>query len=352
MKLKTSDFDYYLPKNLIAQVPIEPRDQSRLMIVSRTDGSVIHSHFYELGKYLRPGDILVFNDSKVFPARLHANHSETGKEVELLLLRNLSGGCWHALVKPGRRMRKGDKFVSVKGDSRITGEILQVHEDGSRTLQLSGEKNLETLGIIPLPPYISVPLKDVDRYQTVYSRSQGSVAAPTAGLHFTTDMMDSIRNMGVHLIFVTLHVGWDSFRSIKTDDIESHEMHSEYWELDECAARQINLARKEGRRVISIGTTSVRVLEQAANTRQHEDVVDKLPEEVLGSGSGWADLFIYPGYKFRVIDGLLTNFHLPKSTLLMLTSAFANREIILKAYKLAQEHRYRFYSFGDAMLIL
>ena len=352
MKLKTSDFDYYLPKDLIAQVPIEPRDQSRLMIVSRMNGSIMHGHFYELGKYLHPGDLLVFNDSKVFPARLYARHSKTGRDVELLLLRKLSGGCWRTLVKPGRLMRKGDKFVAIKGDSQIAGEILQVHDDGSRTVQLSGEKNLETLGIIPLPPYISTPLRDVDRYQTVYSRSQGSVAAPTAGLHFTTDLMRSISEMGVHLIFVTLHIGWDSFRPIKTHDIESHEMHSEYWELDEWAVQQINLAKKEGRRVISIGTTSVRVLEQAANIRQHDDNAGGLSEEVLGSGSGWANLFIYPGYKFQVIDGLLTNFHLPRSTLLMLTSAFANREIILEAYKQAREHRYRFYSFGDAMLIL
>ena len=341
--MRTSDFDYHLPKELIAQSPVEPRDHSRLMVVSRADGSVQHRRFYELTNYLRPGDLLVFNDSRVFPARLYGTLAGTGGKVELLLLHRLSEGVWRAIVRPGRRLRKGVAFNIAGGASGMGGEVLEVEADGTRLLRLNGEELLEDVGVLPLPPYIHEPLRDPERYQTVYARVSGSVAAPTAGLHFTHELLARLHAMGVGTAFVTLHVSWDSFRPVRTEDVSGHKLHSEHFEVDEGTADAVNLAKREGRRVIAVGTTAVRVLEHLAASQGNDGVVV--------SASGWADLFIYPGHRFRVVDALVTNFHLPRSTLLMLTSAFAGREPLLSAYREAAGMGYRFYSFGDAMLI-
>lgn len=353
--MKTSDFDYHLPRELIAQTPIEPRDHSRLMVVSRADGSILHRRFHDLPDYLRTGDMLVFNDSRVFPARLYGRRDGSGGKVELLLLSRTSPGAWRALVRPGRRMREGTGFVIVgsRDGDEITGEILGVEDDGTRLVRLSDEDAIPRLGVVPLPPYIHETLDDTERYQTVYARVEGSVAAPTAGLHFTQELLEKVCDIGVETVFVTLHVGWDSFRPVKDEDPTSHSMHSEYWELGRDAADAINNAKREGRRVISVGTTAVRLLEQAAALEGGDD-------GPLTAGSGWADLFILPGFQYRVIDALVTNFHLPRSTLLMLTSAFAGhvlspaegRDLVLRAYREAVANRYRFYSFGDAMLIV
>ena len=351
--MKTSDFDYDLDRKLIAQTPMEPRDHSRLMVVSRSDGSIQHRHFYDLPEYLRSGDVLVFNDSRVFPARMHGTRVGSGGKVELLLLHRLSPGTWRALVRPGRRMRAGDAFELSGGGRKITGEVVQVEEDGSRTVRLSDEDALEAVGVVPLPPYIHQPLERSERYQTVYARVSGSVAAPTAGLHFTPFLLERVRSLGVELVFATLHVGWDSFRPVASEDVTSHEMHTEYWELGQEAADAINRAKREGRRVVSVGTTAVRLLEQAAALSANSvEAGPDGPDATIEASSGWADLFIYPGYRFRVVDALVTNFHLPRSTLLMLTSAFAGRDLVLGAYRQAAEQGYRFYSFGDAMLLL
>ncbi len=344
-RLKTSDFDYELPPELIAQAPIEPRDHSRLMVVDRAGGSIRHARFYDLPEYLEPGDLLVFNDSRVIPARLYGSSVPSGARIELLLLERLGGGSWRSLVKPGRRMRRGAEF-QVEGAGRtVTGRVAAVNADGSRDVALSDEEHLAEMGIVPLPPYIHEPLADPERYQTVYSRIEGSVAAPTAGLHFTPGLLDRVRETGAELAFVTLHVGYDSFRPVEAEDIAAHEMHSEYWQLGREAADAINRAKADGRRVISVGTTAVRLLEYAAALHASN-------EDPLVPGTGMADLFILPGYEFRVVDALVTNFHLPRSTLLMLTSAFAGRDLVLRAYREAADLRYRFYSFGDAMLIL
>ncbi len=340
--MKTDDFDYHLPKDLIAQTPVEPRDHSRLMVLDRASGNLEHRRFYDLPDYLRPGDVLVFNDSRVIPARLYVTLAGGGN-AELLLLRRLEPGRWHALAKPGRRMRQGDTFEASRDSRRITGEIVEVHEDGSRAVYLSGEEHLDALGAMPLPPYIHEPLADPERYQTVYARTRGSVAAPTAGLHFTPELLGKIRAQGVETVFVTLHVGLGTFRPVTVDDPESHKMHPEYWELSPDAAESIGNAKAQGRRVISVGTTAVRLMEQAAAVSVDRDV---------SPGSGWADIFIYPGHRFQLVDALITNFHLPKSTLLMLTSALAGRDHLLSAYQEAASQGYRFYSFGDAMLIV
>ena len=341
--MKTDDFDYHLPVEMIAQTPVEPRDHSRLMVLDRASGNLEHCRFYDLPQYLRPADVLVFNDSRVIPARLHAIRAGGGGSVEILLLRRIEPGRWHALVKPGRRMRQGDAFEVSRDGRRITGSVVAVHEDGSRTVALSGEEHLDALGVVPLPPYIHEPLADPERYQTVYATQEGSVAAPTAGLHFTPALLNEIRSREVETVFVTLHVGLGTFRPVTVDDPESHKMHPEYWELGRDAAQAIGRAKAEGRRVISVGTTAVRLMEQAAS---------QVPDGQVSPGSGWADIFIYPGHRFQLVDALVTNFHLPKSTLLMLTSALAGRERLLEAYQEAASAGYRFYSFGDAMLIV
>jgi S-adenosylmethionine:tRNA ribosyltransferase-isomerase len=353
--MKTSDFDYHLPKELIAQTPMEPRDNSRLMVVDRANGSIQHRRFHDLPELLQPGDLLVFNDSRVMAARLYGTRSGTGGKVEILLLHRVSPGTWRALVKPGRRLREGAGFEISRDGHTLNGEVVEVHDDGSRTVRLSGEEHLDELGVVPLPPYIHQPLQDSERYQTVYSRVKGSVAAPTAGLHFTSALLDRVRSVGAETAFVTLHVGWDSFRSVDVEEVESHKMHSEYWMLGREAAAAINRARTEGRRVVSVGTTAVRLLEHAAREEEEGrrgNQGETPPQDRVSPGSGWTGIFMYPGYRFRVVDALVTNFHLPRSSLLMLTSAFAGRDLVLEAYREAARLGYRFYSFGDAMLIV
>ena len=342
----TSDFDYRLPPELIAQTPMEPRDHSRLLALNRSGDGVSHHTFRDLPSLLAPGDLLVFNDSRVFPARLLGRLADTDRKIELLLLARLEGGRWRTLVKPGRRMREGVEFVveGGQGSVRVTGHVLEVEDSGTRIVRFDDDSRLRDAGIIPLPPYIRETLDDSERYQTVYSNVEGSAAAPTAGLHFTERLLSELRDMGVQTAFVTLHVGWDSFRPVKSESAADHEMHSEYWELSESAAAAINRAKSDGRRVISVGTTAVRLLENAA-------ILNLDSDGSLRAGSGWVDLFITPGFGFKVIDGLITNFHLPRSTLLMLVSAFAGRDRILSAYREAVQAEYRFYSFGDAMLI-
>ena len=341
--MKTSDFDYELPEELIAQTPAEPRDHSRLLVLSRDARRIEHRRFYELTEWLRPGDVMVFNDSRVFPARLHGRKTDTGSRVELLLLHRREPSTWKALVRPGRRMRVGAAFEVAGADgTALSGEVVEVEADGSRVVRLSDDDKVRRLGVVPLPPYIREPLADAERYQTVYGRITGSVAAPTAGLHFTEALLDRVQAIGIETVFVTLHVGWDSFRPVQHEDPSRHELHSEHWDLSPEAALAINRAKAEGRRVVSVGTTAVRLLEHAAT----------LDGDPLRAGSGWADLMILPGHEFRVVDALVTNFHLPRSTLLMLTSAFSGRDLVLSAYREAVRLRYRFYSFGDAMLIV
>lgn len=340
--MQTSDFDYALPRRLIAQTPIEPRDHSRLLVLDRSTGRTQHRRFYEIGDHLRRGDVLVVNDSRVMPARLLGHRLGSGGAVEVLLLHRVSPGTWRALVKPGKRLRPGAKF-EVDGTE---GEVLADAEGGTRLVWLSDEGVIHRAGQVPLPPYIRAPLADAERYQTVYAREEGSSAAPTAGLHFTGELMAHLEGMGVRFVRVTLHVGLGSFRPVKAATPEHHELHSEYFELSEEAAREINLARSEGRRVISVGTTTVRALEQAALRSRRGGSIGLVPT------SGWADLFILPGHTFRVVDGLVTNFHLPRSTLLMLVCAFAGDSAVMEAYRAAAGMDYRFYSFGDGMLLL
>ncbi len=343
--MRTSDFDYDLPEELIAQTPIEPRDHSKLMLVHRDVGALSHDRFFNLPKYLRQGDVLVFNDSRVIAARLFGSRYDTGNKIELLLLSRLRAGVWRALVRPGRRMQENDSFIIHDRDenkSEMTGHVLEVEDSGSRIVEITNEFLIEEIGNVPLPPYIHEKVSDPERYQTIYAKSEGSVAAPTAGLHFTEELMSNIRDKGVLTEFVTLHVGWDSFRPLKSENIFDHKMHSEYWYLSNETATIINEAKREGRRIISVGTTAARLL---------ENVFEKQDGYPIREGSGWADIFITPGYEFKILDGLITNFHLPKSTLLMLTSALAGRDFMLKAYREAVDHEYRFYSFGDAMLI-
>ena len=288
---------------------------------------------------------MVFNDSRVISARLFGSRDDTGNKIELLLLSRLREGVWRALVRPGRRMRENDSFIihdRNDNKSEMTGHVLAVEDSGSRIVEITNEFLIEEIGNVPLPPYINEKLSDPERYQTIYAKSEGSVAAPTAGLHFTEELMSNIRDKGVLTEFVTLHVGWDSFRPLKSENISDHKMHSEYWYLSNETATIINEAKRKGRRIISVGTTAARLL---------ENVFEKQDGYPIREGSGWADIFITPGYEFKVLDGLITNFHLPKSTLLMLTSALAGRDLMLKAYREAVDHEYRFYSFGDAMLI-
>ena len=339
--LRTSDFDYRLPTALIAQTPAEPRDHSRLMTLSVADGSIGHHRFYDLPVLLRADDVMVFNESRVMAARLSGRRG-TGGAVELLLLSRLSPGVWRAIGRPGRALREGATFEIGVGEGSIKGEVLQVEAGGERVVRLDDESRLAELGSAPLPPYITETLEDAERYQTVYARVEGSAAAPTAGLHFTPELLERLRDKGIRTAFALLHVGWDSFRPVKGEDAARHEMHSEYWEISEDVAALIRDAKTAGRRVVAVGTTTARLLENAAALSE-----DGLPS----AGSGWADIFITPGHRFRAVNALITNFHLPRSTLLMLTSALAGRDAMMRAYAEAVERGYRFYSFGDAMLI-
>jgi len=343
--MKISEFDYLLPVNLIAQTPIEPRDHSRLMVLNRANGSLEHHHFFQIADLLQPGDVLVLNDSRVIPARLQGRRRGGGK-AEFLLLRRLDKGIWEALVKPSKSIRVGDKVEIVANGARSStlGEVLEVREEGLRTIRFVEEELLEELGQTPLPPYIHVPISDPERYQTVYARAKGSVAAPTAGLHLTPQLIDKFKKKGVEIAFVTLHVGLDSFRPVRVEDLNQHRMHQEYGELTEGVASKLSKAKAEGRRVVCVGTTTVRLLEQAALAADEPEIIKPF--------KGWTSLFISPGHQFRLVDSLITNFHLPRSTLLMLVCAFAGKELIDRAYQEAINSDYRFYSFGDGMMIL
>jgi len=339
--MKTSDFDYELPLERIAQTAAEPRDHSRLMVLSRKDGNMEHRYFYEVGDYLRSGDVLVCNDSRVIPARLSGRKVDGGAKVELLLLRRLERGVWETLVRPGRRLKAGARVELGEG-SIIEAQVIEKKDTGTVIVSFPDEEALEKAGAVPLPPYIHTPLANPERYQTVYAQEKGSVAAPTAGLHFTPELMNSLQGKGVRFVFVTLHLGLDSFRPVQVDDPAEHVIHKEYGELTPGVAGELNQAKAEGRRVICVGTSAVRMLEHAA--RGSEGGVKPF--------AGWVDLFIRPGHRFKMVDALITNFHLPRSTLLMLVSAFAGRELILQSYREAMRMGYRFYSFGDAMLII
>jgi len=348
--VRTSDFDYPLPLKLIAQTPIEPRDRARLMVINRSEWPLKHHRFFEISDYLQTGDVLVFNDSRVIPARLAGRKADTGGRVEILLLRRLSPNVWETLVKPGKRVKIGNRLelasdsVTSNGQySRVMAEVIELREDGIRVISFADETMLPKLGKIPLPPYICAPLKDPERYQTVYANVAGSIAAPTAGLHFTPELTDKMKRKGVNCLFVTLHVGLDTFRPVREDNPLEHPIHREYGVLSQEIANQLAQAKVEGRRIICVGTTTVRLVEAAA---QASNPFQMQPFE------GWVGLFILPGYKFRMVDALITNFHLPKSTLLMLVTAFAGRDLINRAYQEAIAQEYRFYSFGDAMLIL
>jgi len=365
--LRTREFDYELPPELIAQTPVEPRDASRLMVVHRDTGRIEHRIFRDIGEYLRPGDLLVCNQSRVIPARLFARKVPTGGKVELLLLSKRGDATWEVLVK-GRKVRPGQRLAVGEGERRVEAEVLEVTLAGGRLLHFQRpiEPLLDELGVIPLPPYIHQPLRDAERYQTVYARVRGSVAAPTAGLHFTPELMQRLQERGIRFVFVTLHIGLDTFRPVTEEHVEEHRIHTEECELSREVAEEINRAKREGRRVVAVGTTSVRVLEtaglRALNTKgtkaKGTNTKDTNTKDTKAKGtkvvpfSGPTDLFIYPGFQFRVVDALITNFHLPRSTLLMLVAAFASRDLILRAYQEAIRERYRFYSFGDAMLIL
>lgn len=340
--MDVKDFDYDLPEELIAQDPLEDRSSSRLMVLDKKTGEVSHHIFKEIIKYLRPGDCLVLNNTKVIPARLYGVKEGTMAKIEILLLKRKQNDVWETLVKPGKKAKPGTKIIF--GDGILTGEVIDVVDDGNRLIQFSYdgifEEILDKLGQMPLPPYITHQLKDKNRYQTVYAKYDGSAAAPTAGLHFTKELLNEVKEKGVDIVEVTLHVGLGTFRPVKVDNVLDHHMHSEFYMVSQEAADKINNAKKNGGRIISVGTTSTRTLESAADENG-----------MLHECSGWTDIFIYPGYKFKVIDCLITNFHLPQSTLVMLVSALAGREHILSAYKKAVEEKYRFFSFGDAMFI-
>ncbi len=341
--MKTSDFFYDLPKELIAQTPVTPRDSSRLLVLGRNTGEIQHRHFYDIIDYLDEGDLIVANDSRVLPARIYGVKDETGARVEFLLLKQISGNRWETLCKPGRKAREGTRFVF--GDGLLKATVAEVRDDGNRIVDFDCDESffavLDKIGQMPLPPYITAELNDKERYQTVYSHELGSAAAPTAGLHFTEELMDKIRAKGVNIAYVTLHVGLGTFRPVKVDDVTKHKMHSEHYEIPAETAELINRTKRNGKRVIAIGTTSCRTLESVA-ARYGE----------IKPCEGFTDIFIYPGFEFKVLDGLVTNFHLPESTLIMLVSAFAGYDNIMNAYKTAVEEKYRFFSFGDAMAIL
>jgi S-adenosylmethionine:tRNA ribosyltransferase-isomerase len=340
--MNVKDFYYDLPQELIAQDPLEDRSGSRLLVLGKEDGSIRHEIFRNITDYLNPGDCLVLNNTKVIPARLFGVKEATGATIELLLLKRRENDIWETLVKPGKKAKAGTKISF--GDGILTGEIVDVIEDGNRLIRFSYEgifeEILDQLGQMPLPPYITHALKDKNRYQTVYAKYDGSAAAPTAGLHFTPELLEEIRRKGIKIAEVTLHVGLGTFRPVKVDNVLEHHMHSEYYEVTSKAAELVNETRRAGGRVISVGTTSCRTLESASE-----------PDGTLVPKSGWTDIFIYPGYRFKVTDALITNFHLPESTLLMLVSALAGREHIMNAYREAVAEKYRFFSFGDAMFI-
>jgi len=333
------DFNYELPKELIAQHPMEPRDHSRLLVVDKDTGTLEHRHFYDLCDYLHPSDLLVFNDTRVIPARLHG-FKDTGAHVEVFLLTRLNATDWEVLVKPGKKLQVGAK---IKFGEELSGVIIDHTDFGGRKIHFlfNGifEEILDRLGETPLPPYITAPLADKERYQTVYSRERGSAAAPTAGLHFTKELLSKIRAMGCEEIFVTLHVGLGTFRPVSETTIEDHVMHKEFYTVSTEAAAAINKAKAQGRRIVAVGTTSVRTLEAAGVSGE------------VKPGGNWTDIFIYPGYKFNIVEALITNFHLPQSTLLMLVSALSSREVMLHTYQVAVQEKYRFFSFGDAMFI-
>ncbi len=338
-----SDYDYYLPEELIAQDPLEKRSDSRMMVLDRETGEFWHRHFYDLLEYLEPGDCLVINNTKVIPARLLGAREGTGGKVEVLLLNRKSDTDWETLVKPGKKCRVGDRLEF--GDGLLKAEVMEVLPDGNRIIRFYFEgifeEILDKLGQMPIPPYIHHQLKERERYNTVYAKYDGSAAAPTAGLHFTKELLQQVKDKGVDIAEVTLHVGLGTFRPVKEDNVLEHEMHSEFYQVTEEAAEKINRAHDNGHRVITVGTTSTRTVETVADE-----------DGRMKAASGWTQIFIYPGYKFKVIDGLITNFHLPKSTLIMLVSALAGREHVLKAYEEAVKEKYRFFSFGDAMLLM
>ncbi len=341
--MDVKDFYYDLPQELIAQDPLEDRSSSRLMVLDKITGEVEHRHFKDITEYLRPGDCLVINNTKVIPARLYGVKEGTEAKIEILLLKRKENDIWETLVKPGKKCKIGTKIVF--GEGILTGEVVDIVEEGNRLIQFHYEgifeEILDRLGQMPLPPYITHQLQDKNRYQTVYAKYDGSAAAPTAGLHFTPELLQQVRDMGVEIAEVTLHVGLGTFRPVKETDVLKHHMHSEFYKIEQSEADKINKAKKEGHRVIAVGTTSTRTLESAADENGF-----------LTEKSGWTEIFIYPGYQFKVIDALITNFHLPESTLVMLVSALAGREHVLAAYETAVEEKYRFFSFGDAMFIV
>lgn len=340
--MKSSDFYYELPQELIAQEPIAERSKSRLLVLGRESGSIEHRVFEDIKGYLKKGDCLVLNDTRVIPARLLGEKEGTGGRIEFVLLKNLENDVWEVILKPGKRAKPGARFVF--GDGALRAEIIDVTEGGNRLVHFEYEgifqEVLDRVGIVPLPPYITRKLADSERYQTVYSRYRGSAAAPTAGLHFTRELLGELEQMGVKQAYLTLHVGLGTFRPVKVENVEEHVMHSEFFDLNEAAANMINKARADGGRIIAVGTTSCRVLETVSST-----------DGCVKASSGWTDIFIYPGYSFKIVDALITNFHLPESTLIMLVSAFAGKEHIMEAYHQAVKEKYRFFSFGDAMLI-
>ncbi|MCD1161078.1 tRNA preQ1(34) S-adenosylmethionine ribosyltransferase-isomerase QueA [Peribacillus castrilensis] len=341
--MKLDMFDFHLPEELIAQVPLEDREASRLMVLDKETGKLQHDVFSHITEYIQPGDCLVLNDTKVLPARLYGSKEGTGAKIEVLLLKQEHDDVWETLVKPAKRIKEGSTIVF--GDGKLSAVCTGVLEHGGRILEFKYEgifyEILEKLGEMPLPPYIKEQLDDQDRYQTVYARERGSAAAPTAGLHFTEDLLEKLKGMGVHIAFITLHVGLGTFRPVSVDDIDSHEMHSEFYQMTEGTARLLNDVKEKGGKIITVGTTSTRTLETIASRN----------DGVFKEENGWTSIFIYPGYEFKGIDAMITNFHLPKSTLIMLISALAGREHVLHAYETAVEEKYRFFSFGDAMLI-
>ncbi|MCI2803092.1 tRNA preQ1(34) S-adenosylmethionine ribosyltransferase-isomerase QueA [Staphylococcus pettenkoferi] len=341
--MNIEEFDYDLPESLIAQTPLKHRDQSRLLVMGRESGKTTHQHFADVIDYFKEGDTLVLNDTRVMPARLFGIKEETGAKVEMLMLTHLEDNDWEVLLKPAKRIKVGQRLSF--GGGKIVAECIEELDQGGRIMRLHYEgilqERLDELGEMPLPPYIKERLDDPDRYQTVYAKESGSAAAPTAGLHFTDELLEVIRAKGIRIVFITLHVGLGTFRPVSVDNIDDHEMHSEYYQISEDTAQLLNKTRREGGRIISVGTTTTRTLETVRS--QHDQFV---------AASGWTDIFIYPGYEFKAIDGLITNFHLPKSTLVMLVSAFSTRENVLNAYREAVERQYRFFSFGDAMLII